>query len=163
MKTDNKAHRSNITVMLAAAFSIVRMGLIWAVVWTLVGMLGVVVFYTLFPDVPDVFDIWIPVFAYPGFLAGVGFSVVLRIAEGRRRIDEISFPRLAAWGAVVGLLLGVLSVALLASSGRFPLWLLGVTIIGSATLLGVVSAVGSALLFRRAARQRPLLEAETED
>ena len=48
----------------------VGMGLTWAAGCTLVGMLGVVVFYTLFPSVPDVFDVWIPVFAYPGFLVG---------------------------------------------------------------------------------------------
>ena len=41
----------------------VLMGLTWAVGWTLLGMLGVAVFYTLFPSVPDVVDMWIPVFA----------------------------------------------------------------------------------------------------
>mgnify|MGYP001828113326 CR=1 FL=1 len=46
------------------------MGLTWAVGWTLLGMLGVAVTYSLFPNLPDVFDVWIPVFAYPGFLAG---------------------------------------------------------------------------------------------
>lgn len=156
MKMDNKAHRSKITVMLMAAFSLARMGLVWAVVWTIVGMLGVVVFYALFPSAPDIFDIWIPVFAYPGFLAGVGYSVILRVAEGRRRFDELSLPRLAAWGAVVGLLLGVLPLAISTPSARFPLWLLSVTIVGSSTLLSVVSAVGSALLYRRAGWHPPL-------
>ena len=132
----------------------VAMGLTWAAGWTLVGMLGVVVFYTLFPSVPDIFDIWIPVFAYPGFLAGVGFSAVLWIAEGGRRFDELSLPRLAAWGAVVGLLLGVLPFALGTPSARFPLWLVVVIIVGSTTLLCVVSAVGSALLFRYVARHK---------
>jgi hypothetical protein len=113
-----------------------------------------VVFYTLFPSVPDAFDIWIPVFAYPGFLAGVGFSVVLRGAEGGRRFDELSLPRLAAWGVVVGLLIGVLPFALGTPSARFPLWLLGVTTFGSTTLLSVVSAVGSALLFRYVVRHK---------
>ena len=76
----------------------VAMGLTWAAGWTLVGMLGVVVFYTLFPNVPDVFDVWIPVFAYSGFFGGVIFSAVLRIAEGGRRFDELSLPRIAVWG-----------------------------------------------------------------
>jgi hypothetical protein len=163
MKTDNKAHRSNITAILAAAFSFVGMGLIWAAGWTLVGMLGVVIFYTLFPSVPDVFDIWIPVFAYPGFFGGVIFSVVLRVAEGRRRYDELPLSRIAAWGAVPGLLLGVLLLVLAIPSNRFPLWLLVAVIIASTTLLSIVSAVASALLFRRFARQRPLLEAGLED
>ena len=126
----------------------VGMGLIWAAGWTLVGMLGVVVFYTLFPSVPDVFDVWIPVFAYPGFFGGVIFSMVLWLAEDGRRFDELSLPRIAAWGAVVGLLLGVLPFALGTPSAKYPLWLLVVGIIAYTTLLCTVSAVGSALLFR---------------
>ena len=140
----------------------VGMGLAWAAGWTLVGMLGVVVFYTLFPSVPDVFDVWIPVFAYPGFFGGLIFSAVLWLAEGGRRFDELSLPRIAAWGAVAGLLLGVLPFALGTPSARFPLWLLGVTIIGSTTLLSVVSAVGSALLFRFVARHHAPAHAESD-
>ena len=130
------------------------MGLTWAAGCTLVGMLGVVVFYTLFPSVPDVFDVWIPVFAYPGFFGGVIFSVVLWLAESGRRFYELSLPRIAAWGAVAGLLLGVLPFALGTPSARFRLWLLIVVIIVSTTLLSAVSAVGSALLFRYVARHK---------
>ena len=140
----------------------VGMGLTWAAAWTLVGMLGVVVFYTLFPSVPDFFDVWIPVFAYPGFFGGVIFSVVLRVAEGGRRFDELSLPRLAAWGAVTGLLLGVLPFVLGTPSGKYPLWLLVVVIIAYTTLLCTVLAVGSSLLFRYAARQQPPAGAEPE-
>jgi hypothetical protein len=132
----------------------VGMGLVWAAGWTLVGMLGVVVFYTLFPNVPDVVDIWIPLFAYPGFFGGVIFSIVIKVAEGRRRFDELSLPRLAIFGAVVGLLLGVLLFALVTLSDGFPLWLHGVTIVGSTILLSVISAVGSALLFRYGAQRK---------
>ena len=61
-----------------------------------------------------------------------------------------------AWAAgwtLVGML-GVLPFALGTPSTRFQLWLLGVTIVGSTTLLSVVSVIGSALLFRYVARQR---------
>lgn len=133
----------------------VGMGLAWAVGWTFVGMLGVVVFYALFPTAPDVVDVWIPLFAYSGFFGGVIFSVVLRVAEGGRGFDELALPRVASWGAVAGLLLGALPFALGTPSARFPVWLLVVTAVGSATLLSVVSAVGSALLFRYFARRRP--------
>ena len=132
----------------------VGMGLIWAVGCTLVGMLGVVVFYTLFPNAPDVVDVWIPVFAYPGFFGGVIFSAVLWLAEDDRSLDELSLPRIAALGAMAGLLLGVLPFALGTPNVRFPLWLLVVGIIAYTTLLSTVSAVGSALLFRYAARLR---------
>jgi hypothetical protein len=121
-------------------------GLTWAVGWTLVGMVGVVVIYTLFPSLPDVFDVWIPVFAYPGFLAGVGFSVVLRIAEGRRRFDELSLPRFAVWGALGGVLVGGLVAAL--GFGKAPNAALA-AIMGTSILLGAVSAAGSLALARK--------------
>lgn len=133
----------------------IGLGLTWAVGCTLVGMLGVVVFYTLFPHAPDVVDIWIPVFAYPGFFGGVIFSVILRIAESGRRFDEVSLPRIAAWGAVAGLLLGMLPFALGTPNAEYPLWLLVAGIIAYTTLLCTVAAVGSALLFRYVARVRP--------
>jgi hypothetical protein len=132
----------------------VGMGMAWAVGWTLVGMLGVVFFYALFPTVPDVADVWIPLFAYPGFLGGVIFSVVLWIAEGGRGLDELPLPRAARWGAVAGVLLGALPFALGTPSAGLPVWLLVVIAVGSATLLSVVSAVGSALLSRRIERGR---------
>ena len=134
------------------------MGLTWAVGLTLLGMLGVAVTYSLFPNLPDVFDVWIPVFAYPGFLAGVGFSVVLRLTEGRRRFDELSLPWFAAWGAVGGLLVGGFVVAL--GFGEAPGAALA-AILGTSTLLGVFSAFGSLALARRG-EDWELLDASTE-
>ncbi|MGI9627399.1 MAG: hypothetical protein ACR2QM_11235 [Longimicrobiales bacterium] len=123
----------------------IGMGLTWAAGWTVAGMLGAIVIYTLFPSLPEP-DILIPVFAYPGFLAGVGFSVVLRIADGRRRFDELSLPRFAAWGALGGLLVGTL-VALVASQAA-PVGVLA-AIMGSSTLLGAGSASGLLAVARR--------------
>jgi hypothetical protein len=40
-----------------------------------------------------------------GFIAGVIFSAFLTLTEGRRRFDQMSLPRFAAWGAAGGLLL----------------------------------------------------------
>jgi hypothetical protein len=124
------------------------MGIVWAIGWTLFGMLGVVIFYTLHPNAPDIFDIWIPVFAYPGFLGGVIFSVVLQRVENPCRFDEISLPRLTVWGVGIGLLLGMLLFAFGTPSFTVPLWLPCFVIIGSTTLLSILSAIGSALLFR---------------
>lgn len=134
------------------------MGLTWAAGWTVVGMLGVVAIYLLFPGLPDVVDIWIPVFAYPGFLAGIGFSVVLRIAEGRRRFDELSLPRFAAWGAVGGALVGGL-VALIGSESVPGAAL--AAIMATSTALGAASASGSLALARRE-DDRELLHASAD-
>ena len=97
---------------------------------------------------------WVPKLGILGFVSGVVFSVVLWIAAGRRRFGELSLSRLAAWGAVSGLLLGVLPFVLGTPNAEFPLWLLGVAIIGSMTLMSAVSAVGSALLFRYTTREQ---------
>ncbi len=132
----------------------VGMGLTWAAGW---GLVGVLIGMIVDPD-GSMDEMWVAVGAYPGFLGGVVFSAVLRIAEGRRRLDELSLPRFGAWGAVTGLLLGVLPFALvaeMAASTEYPLWLLGVVVVGPTTLLSAVLGVGSALLFRYAARVQP--------
>ena len=153
MKTDNTAHRSNITVARAAAFSLVRMGLIWAAGWGLVGVLIV----TFLDPSETIDDLWVPHMGMLGFVSGVVFSVVLWIAEGRRRIDELSLPRSGAWGAVVGLLLGLFPAAVVATGLATPavnVWIITAVILGSTTLLCTVSAVGSAWLFQKAAPRR---------
>jgi len=99
--------------------------------------------------------------AYPGFIGGVVFSGVLGIAAGRRRFDELSLPRFAAWGSVAGLLLGVLPFTILAVGAAgvgLPLWLLGVVTMGSTALLGAVSA-SATLALARMSEDRALLDA----
>jgi hypothetical protein len=72
----------------------VGMGLTWAAGWALVGVL-----IELFIDpMGSLVDVWPTALAIPGFLGGAVFSAVLRIAEGRRRFDELSLPRFGAWG-----------------------------------------------------------------
>jgi hypothetical protein len=140
----------------------VAMGLTWAAGWAVLGVLiGVITEFLTGYSLESVIDP-LAALAMPGFLGGAIFSAVLWFAEGGRRFDELSLPRLAAWGAVAGLLLGVLPFALGTPSAKFPLWLLGVTIVGSTTLLSVVSAVGSALLFRFVARHHAPVHAGSE-
>src|ERR687894_66830 len=128
----------------------VGMSLIWAAGW---GIVGVLIGMFVDPD-GSMDEMWVAVGAYSGFLGGVVFFAVLRIAEGRRGFDELSLSRFGAWGAVAGLLLGVLPFAVGSPNSELPLWLLGVVIIGPMTILSAVSAVGSALLFRFAAREQ---------
>ena len=131
----------------------VLMGLIWAVVWAPIGVLiGMIVD----PD-GSMDEMWVAVGAYPGFLGGVVFATVLGIAGSRRRFDELSLPRFAAWGAVAGLLVGALPFAVGESTTKLPVWLLGVVVIGSITLLSAVSAAGSLALARMAEKREPAL------
>ena len=128
----------------------VLIGLTWAVVWAPVAVLiGLIVD----PD-GSMDEMWVAIGAYPGFLCGVLFSAVLGIAEGRRGFDELSVSRVGAWGAVAGLLVGVLPFLIGESTSELPPWLLGVVVVGSITILSTVSAVGSALLSRYAARRQ---------
>lgn len=96
----------------------IGMGLSWAVGWAIGGLL-IGVASILLPGLPwdgffAVFDAPLPALAVPGFFAGLFFSAVLGIAGRRRRFQELSLPRFAAWGAVGGLLLTLFPFALVA-------------------------------------------------
>lgn len=144
------------------------MGLTWAVGWALSGMfIGLA--SILLPGLPwhyffAVFDAPLPALAVPGFFGGVLFSTVLGIAGRRRMFDELSLPRVAAWGALGGVLLSLLPAAMvavgLASLGRpdAGLWQLTAMISGPLVLLSAGSASGT-LLVARMSENRELLEA----
>lgn len=130
----------------------VGMGLLWAVVWAPVAVL----IGTLIVDPDNSMDeMWWMVGALPGFLSGVTFSAVLGMAAGRRRLDELSIARVGGWGAVAGLLIGILPF-LLGDRGGRPVWPLAVVVISSITLLSAASAAGSLALAQRAQRRELL-------
>jgi hypothetical protein len=135
----------------------VGMGLTWAVGWALVGVLIAVISGSMGVPEESGLDPWMAL-AAPGFVGGAVFSVVLWLAEGGRKFHELPLPRVAAWGAVAGLVLGVLPFAMVAAgAGSFnvPPWPLAAMIIPPVILLSAVSAAGSALLFRYTARKQP--------
>ena len=135
------------------------MGLTWALLWLPVGLLiGMVMDPDGRMDEP-----WIAVGTFPGFLSGVIFSVVLGIAAGRRKLDELSLAKVAGWGAVAGLLIGSLPFVLGDRDGRVierP-WLLPLVVVSSITLLSSASAAASLALAKRS--QKHELPARTED
>jgi len=143
------------------------MGLAWAAGWALIGLL-IGVTSILFPSLPwdsffEVFDAPLPALAVPGFVGGVIFSIVLGIAGSRRRFDELSIPRFAAWGAVGGLMLslvpGAMVAAGLATLNRpdAGMWLITAVIGIPFILLSAISAAGS-LMLARLAEDRKALE-----
>ena len=132
----------------------VTMGLLWAVPWAIVALvIGMVVD----PD-ESMDEMWWVIGAYPGFLGGVLFSIVLSIAERHRRLGELSIRRFAAWGAVAGLAIGVLPFVLGTPSAEIDVARLATVVIGSFTLMSAASAAGSLALARRA-EARELLDA----
>lgn len=133
----------------------IGIGLTWAAGWTVLGMLSMIFADSVLDFDSSVVDIWIPVFAYPAFLGGVAFSAVLGLAGGRRRLDEMSLPRFAGWGALGGLLLAVVIMAALSFS-RVSL------VVGSiVTVMCAASAAGSLALARMSDEQE-LLDASAE-
>ncbi len=115
------------------------MGLAWAFGWGFVGgMIELASNIGLHLPWFSLIDMWPQTLAIPGFLGGAIFSVVLRIAAGSRRFEELSVPKFGAWGALAGGLLGGLMVAAFGASTA-----IGALIISVTTLLGAVSGSGT--------------------
>lgn len=126
------------------------MGLVWAVVWAPVAVLiGTKI---IDPD-NSMDEMWVVAGAYPGFLCAVIFFAVRSVAERGRRLAELPLARAGAWGALAGVLVGVFPFTVGTPTTALPLWLLGVTVIGTITLMSAVSAVGSVLLARMAKKR----------
>lgn len=119
----------------------IGMGIIWGVAWSAVGILPRWVFGINF-DAP--FPI---IFGVLGFLAGVTFSLVLALTEGRRRFEQMSLPRFATWGAIGGIALSAL-FSRAASLGLGDV----LVIVPTFALASAACATGSLALARRATR-----------
>jgi hypothetical protein len=130
----------------------IGMGFTWAVAWSVAGLVPRWVL-GFNPDVP--FPL---VFGVLGFIAGVTFSGLVVLTEGRRRFDQISLPRFAGWGAMGGLLLS----ALFAKAASLE-WGDVLAIAPTFALASAVCASGSLAVARRALRQElPGTSGDTE-
>ena len=135
----------------------IGMGLTWCFGWAGVGML-IELIWNVFPGFPlgPLVDIWPAALGIPGLVGGLAFSVVLRIAAGQRRFDELSLPRFAALGALAGVVLGLLPLAISELDVARMAALTGFT-----TVLCSASATAS-LALARMAEDKELLEASAE-
>ena len=139
----------------------IGMGLTWAFAWAMVGLLiGVAMEFFGVPMgwFVQVFDAPLPALAVPGFLSGATFSTVLGVAGRRRRFDQLSLPRFTLWGALGGLLVGL--VPLVVGGPGIPPGAV-VVMLGALTVLSAGSAAGS-LALARMAEDRELLDAGVE-
>jgi len=136
----------------------VGMGLFWAVVGGAAGTiisLGFVARTGSRPDAP--FPIMLGAL---GFVAGLVFSGVLGLVEGRRRFDQMSLPRFAAWGASAGLALA--AIFFLAVSRGDPAFFRYFFVVGPVVGVAAAGCAAGSLALARRAQDRELLEA-TED
>ena len=123
----------------------IGIGLTWAAAWFGAGLILLLVVGVGAADVP--FPLF---FGLLGFLAGVTFSGVLGIVEGRRRFDQMSLPRFAVWGGVGALMLS--GVLVLATGLGGEILVLGPVF----ALAGAGCAAGSLALARMAEKPESL-------
>jgi len=124
------------------------MGFTWAAAWSAVGFVPRWVF-GINSDLP--FPL---LFGALGFIAGFAFSGLVLLTEGRRRFDQMSLPRFAAWGAAGGLVLSALFVR-----GASYGWGEILVISSTFALASAVCASGSLALARREVLERELPKA----
>jgi hypothetical protein len=117
----------------------IGMGFTWAAAWSVAGLVPRWLF-GFHPDVP--FPL---VFGVLGFIAGVMFSGLLMLTEGRRGFEQLTLPRFAAWGAVGGVLLSAIFTRA-ASLG----WADALAIAPTFAVASAICASGSLALARRA-------------
>ena len=121
-------------------------GLTWAAAWFGAGMILLLIVG------PDAADVPFPLFfGLLGFLAGITFAIVLGVAEGRRRFDQIPLPRFTMWGGVGAFLLSAIFV-LVSDVGVSSILFLGPIF----ALSGAACAAGSLMLARKAQDRPPL-------
>jgi hypothetical protein len=120
----------------------IGVGVTWAAAWFAVGF---VPRWVLGIDGDLPFPL---LFGALGFIAGVTFSGLLVLTEGHRRLDQMSLPRFAGWGATGGLLVSALFVR-----GASLGWGEVLAISASFALACAVSASASLVVARRAARR----------
>jgi hypothetical protein len=134
----------------------IGMGLVWGVAWGLAGSLVTLGFLVRTGSRPDApFPI---LFGFFGFVAGVIFSAVLGVVEGRRRFGQMSLPRFAAWGAIGGLVLATTFV-LTISLGGDPAFLQYLLVLGPVFAAAAAGSAAGSLALARRAQDRALLEA----
>ena len=129
----------------------IGMGLTWALAWFGAGMVLLLIIG------PDAADVPFPLgFGMFGFFAGVMFSSVLGLVEGRRRFDQMSLPRFAGWGAVGGLLLSTIFVLVSDVGGGVLL------VLGPVFALSSAACAAGSLALARMAEDRELLDASSD-
>jgi hypothetical protein len=120
----------------------IGMGVTWAAAWFVAGSVPRWVFgVNTDAPLPLVFGVF-------GLMAGIVFSAVLALTEGRRSFDEMSLPRFAGWGAIGGLVLSAI-FAKAASLGWGDVLALAPTL----AVASAISASGSLAMARRAVRK----------
>lgn len=134
-----------------AAAHALAIGLAWGIAWAPIAVL----IGTLVIDPDNSMDeMWAAIGAYPGFLSGVGFCVLVALAERGRRPGDLPLSRATTWGALSGALVGLVPFA--SSTPRS----LGAATLACIAGMSAISAAATVAWLRRAARKRSVASAE---
>jgi hypothetical protein len=128
------------------------MGVIWAIGGAAIGGL-IELLANIVPGLPwtSIVDMWPQTLAILAFRRGVLFAVILGVARGHRRFEDLSLAQFTAWGALAGVILG--GVALAGGAG--------IVFAGVTTLLSAIGG-GSSLVVARMAEDRGLIDAGSD-
>ena len=138
---------------------------VWVLCWVPFGVaLDHVLADILVPE-PRVHSPYTPirVWAIWGALTGLGFVIVLALAERGHRVASLSVLRVLSWGAIGSALLPVVYYVYLAmTSAPVPpfsfdslFWRIRLMTVGISALLGVVCALGTLTLMRAGQVREP--------
>ena len=138
----------------------IGMGFAWAGAWFSAGMIMLLGF--LLTTGSTGADVPYPLgFGAFGFVAGVMFSGILGLVEGRRRFDQMSLPRFAGWGAMGGLFLSAVFVVAVALTEDIS-FLSNLVVLGPVFAVAGAGSAASSLAIARKGEDREWLEAHGE-
>jgi hypothetical protein len=117
------------------------MGVTWGIAGALVGIL-----IDVFVDPSGaILDMWPVVLGLAGLACGTCFSGIVATAASQRRFDDLSFRRIAVWGAVGGLFAALVPIVVL-GGGSARLVYPGENVWITMTLMGLSVSVTAAAL-----------------
>jgi len=138
----------------------IGMGLTWGAAWFAAGMIILLGF--LLTTGSTGADVPYPLgFGALGFAAGVTFSGVLGMVEGRRRFDQMSLPRFAVWGGAGGFLFSVAFVVLVTLEDD-PNFLSNLLVLGPVFAAAGAGCAAGTLTLARKAEDSVLLQASED-
>jgi hypothetical protein len=138
----------------------IGMGVIWAASGFAAG--GVIeLIHNIWPNpIGAAVDIWPMMLAIPGFLGGLGFSVVLAIAGRHRRFDELSLGRFAVLGAAGGIVASLVPAVLVTAGSEAPIWSVVLELASPFAIGGAAAAAGTLVVARLSEDQDLLTSGE---
>lgn len=132
-------------------------GLTWGVLWIVVGSaigVGIAIFQPEDIGPGEGFGRALPIFGLVGFLSGLGFAILISLAERRRTIERLSGLRVMLWGV-----LGSAAVPLLIGANPGMGWITGPM---GALFAATTIAIARRGTLRGANSQQPLHDAVGE-